>query len=242
VVAAGSGVAGLTLEAAVRQVAPGRLDAYEVLLRALAEGSVWMLLWRGEPGSPEAQYGTLRLGELGYAPCASSAEQLAASGWPRGHEVVQGREIATVLYRNRWGLWLDPHAPGGGVGVPWADLRRVAFGLDRLPAGPLEISHPLIAAEPFYALLAEQARRLPVLRGLRRAWVSPSLGRPYLAIGLDLHDTAPEAVAAVRDLMHRCVAAAPPPCDVAMVSVADAYDPVALWLAARAQPFWTAGA
>ena len=239
-VAAGSGVAGLTLEAAVRQVAPGRLDAYEVLLRALAEGSVWMLLWRGEPGSPEAQYGNLRLGELGYAPCASSAEQLAAGGWPRGHEVVQGREIATVLYRNRWGLWLDPHAPGGGVGVPWADLRRVAWGLERLPAGPLEVGHPSAAVEPFSAMLADQARGVPVLRALRRAWVRPALGRPYLALGLELHDTGPESVAAVRELVHRCVAAAAPPYDVAVVSVADGYDPVALWMTAHAAPFYVA--
>jgi hypothetical protein len=238
VVAAGSGVAGRTLESALRQVAPGRLDTYETLLAALAESDVWMLLWRGTPGSPDAQYGTMRLSGESYVPCATSAEQFAASGWPRGHEVVAGREIARTLYRNRWGLWLDPHAPGGGVGVPWADLRRVAWGLERLPAGPLDISHPVIAADRFYAALSEGAQRVGAIRGLYRAWVRPALGHPYLAIGLDLYDAGAGATAAVRDLMQRSVATATPGCDVAIVRLADAYDPVALWLRAYGTPFY----
>ena len=46
----------------LRQVAPGRYDAYEALLRALATpatGQVWMLLWHGQAGSPDAQYGNM---------------------------------------------------------------------------------------------------------------------------------------------------------------------------------------
>ncbi|CAM5674944.1 hypothetical protein STENM36S_04612 [Streptomyces tendae] len=50
------------VEHMLRQVTPGRYDAYEALLRALAtpaSGQVWMLLWHGQAGSPDAQYGNL---------------------------------------------------------------------------------------------------------------------------------------------------------------------------------------
>src|SRR5205823_7258421 len=49
-----------TVENMLRQVTPGRYDAYEALLRALAtpgSGQVWMLLWHGQAGSPDAQIG-----------------------------------------------------------------------------------------------------------------------------------------------------------------------------------------
>jgi hypothetical protein len=130
------------VEQTLLQVAPGRFDAYENLLASLADGQVWMLLWQGAPGSPDARYGAMEVAGHRYAPCFSSPRELAASGWNRDHEVVSGREIAQCLYPERLGLWINPHAAGGGVGVPWADLRRVAVGLDVLPAGPLQIGEP----------------------------------------------------------------------------------------------------
>ncbi|PYC78394.1 enhanced serine sensitivity protein SseB [Streptomyces tateyamensis] len=227
------------LERALQQVAPERWEAYEHLLRTLAEGRVWMLLWHGSPGSPDAQYGNMEIGGLGYAPAATSPEQLAASGWSRAHEVISGREIAATLHRTRWGLWLNPHAPGGGVGVPWADLRRVAAGLDRLPAGPLQLSEPqLPGTEPFFGLLQHQAPSVRPVRALRRAWVRPVLGDPYLAIGLELYDTSPPAVEAVRALMQRAIAQAPAGLAVSTVAMSDDYDPVALWMRANARPFY----
>ncbi|WP_425555993.1 enhanced serine sensitivity protein SseB C-terminal domain-containing protein [Kitasatospora nipponensis] len=226
------------LERALREVAPERWDAYEQALAALAEGRVWMLLWHGTPGSPDAQYGNMDIGGLGYAPAATSPEQLAASGWARAHEVISGREIAAALYRTRWGLWLNPHAPGGGVGVPWADLRRVAAGLDRLPAGPLRLSEPQVRADQFYALLEQQAPSVRPVRALRRAWVQPVVGEAYLAIGLELYDTSPPAVEAVRALMQRAIAQAPPGLAVSTVAMSDEYDPVALWMHAHARPFF----
>ncbi|MFJ6213104.1 enhanced serine sensitivity protein SseB C-terminal domain-containing protein [Streptomyces sp. NPDC092296] len=226
------------VERALREVAPGRYDAYEALLHALADGQLWMLLWQGEPGRPDAQYGNMEVGGHGYVPCVTSPEQLAASGWSRAHERISGREIAASLYPDRWGLWLDPHAPGGGVGVPWADLRRIAAGLDRLPAGPLVLGEPTVRAPHFYALLTQQAYGTPVVRALRRAWVRPVVGEPYLAIGLDLYDTGPQAVEAVRDMLQRCVAGAPQGLAVSMVAMADEYDPVAMWMAAYAPPFF----
>lgn len=42
------------VEHMLRQVTPGRYDAYEALLRALAtpnSGQIWMLLWHGQAGS-----------------------------------------------------------------------------------------------------------------------------------------------------------------------------------------------
>ena len=119
----------------------------------------------------------------------TSAQELSASGWNRAHEVVTGRDIARSLFPDRWGLWLNPHAPGGGVGIPWLDLRRIATGLDRMPAGPLRLTEPAIELPQFYALLTQNAHRTPAVRSLRRAWVQPALGAPYLAIGLDLYDT-----------------------------------------------------
>lgn len=240
--AAGGGAPGPwahgSVERALREVAPGRYDAYEALLHAIADGQVWMLLWQGSPGSPDAQYGNMEVGGHAYVPCATSPEQLAASGWDRAHEQIGGREIAASLYRDRWGLWLDPHAPGGGVGVPWADLRRIAAGLDRLPAGPLTIGEPQVQAPHYYALLTQQAYATPVVRALRRAWVRPVLGEPYLAIGLDLYDTGPQAVEAVRAMMQRSIAVAPEGLAVSTVAMADEYDPVAMWMAAYARPFF----
>ncbi|WP_441251570.1 enhanced serine sensitivity protein SseB C-terminal domain-containing protein [Kitasatospora sp. McL0602] len=222
----------------MRDVAPGQYEAYEQLLRALAEGEVWMLLWHGQPGSPDAQYGNMDSGGHGYAPAVTSAEQLAASGWGRAHEVISGAEIANALYRTRWGLWLNPHAPGGGVGIPWADLRRVAGGLDRLPAGPLQLGEPQLAAPQFYAVLEQQAAELRPVRALRRAWVRPVLGEPYLAIGLDLYDASPPAVEAVRALVQRALVHAPEGLAVSTVLLADDYDPVAVWMRAHARPFF----
>ncbi|CAL9307353.1 MULTISPECIES: enhanced serine sensitivity protein SseB C-terminal domain-containing protein [unclassified Streptomyces] len=235
--ASGTEAAG-KVEHMLRQVTPGRYDAYEALLHALAEGHVWMLLWQGRPGAPDAQYGNMEVEGLGYAPCVTSAQELAASGWTRAHEVVAVRDVARALYPDRWGIWLNPHAPGGGVGVPWADLRRIATGLDRMPAGPLRLSEPAIELPQFYALLTQNAHRTPAVRSLRRAWVQPALGSPYLAIGLDLYDTGPAAVDTVRAMMRESVSAVPDGLPVSTVAMSDGYDPVALWLRANARPFY----
>ncbi|WP_431680615.1 enhanced serine sensitivity protein SseB C-terminal domain-containing protein [Kitasatospora sp. KL5] len=226
------------IERALGAVAPERYDAYENLLRALAQGQVWMLLWHGTPGSPDAQYGNMDIGGHGYAPAVTSAEQLAASGWARGHEVISGTEIAAALFRTRWGLWLNPHAPGGGVGIPWADLRRIAVGLDRLPAGPLRISESRLHAPQFYGLLEQQAVQVRPLRSLRQAWVQPALGEAYLAVGLDLYDNSPPAVEAARALVQRAAQLAPEGLAVSTVAMADEFDPVAMWMRANARPFF----
>ncbi|MFI0736693.1 enhanced serine sensitivity protein SseB C-terminal domain-containing protein [Streptomyces sp. NPDC021100] len=226
------------VEQVLRQVAPGRYDVYESLLHAVADGRLWMLLWHGRPGSPDAQYGNMEVDGLGYAPCVTSERELAASGWNRAHEVVTGRSLASSLYPGRWGLWLNPHAPGGGVGIPWLDLRRIAGGLDRLPAGPLQISEPTVDIARFYALLAQHAQRTPAVRALRRAWVQPAIGAAYLAIGLDLYDTSPPAVESVRAMMQQVVAVVPEGLPVSTVAMSDEFDPVALWMRAHARPFY----
>lgn len=239
--AGGGAAAAGQVEQMLHQVSPGRFEEYESLLRALADGQVWMLLWHGQPGSPDAQYGNMEVGGYGYAPCVTSAQELIASGWNRAHEVVSGRDIALSLFRNRYGLWLNPHAPGGGVGVPWLDLRRVASGLDRLPAGPLQLSEPTLQLPQFYALLSQNAHRTPVVRTLRRAWVQPKLGEPYLAIGLELYDNGPQAVEAVRQMMQHSIGGAPDGLPVSTVAMADEYDPVAMWMSVFARPFFDRG-
>ncbi|MEV8360694.1 enhanced serine sensitivity protein SseB C-terminal domain-containing protein [Streptomyces niveus] len=229
------------VEHMLRQVAPGRYDAYEALLQALADGSagqVWMLLWHGRAGSPDAQYGNMEVDGLGYAPCVTSAQELSVSGWNRAHEVVSGRDIARALYPERWGIWLNPHAPGGGVGIPWLDLRRIATGLDRMPAGPLRLSKPAVEIPQFYALLTQNAHRTPAVRSLRRAWVHPALGAPYLTIGLDLYDTGPASVDAVRAMMQQSIGAVPEGLPVSTVAMSDEYDPVTMWLRANSRPFY----
>jgi hypothetical protein len=226
------------VEQMLRQVTPGRYDAYEALLRALAEGQVWMLLWQGQAGAPDAQYGNMEVDGYGYAPCVTSPQELAASGWNRAHEVVSGLDVAAALYPDRWGVWLNPHAPGGGVGIPWPDLRRIVCGLDRLPAGPLRISEPTIEIPQFYALLTQNAHRTPAVRTLRRAWVQPALGAAYLAIGLELYDRSPSAVESARAMMQQSVGAVPDGLPVATVAMSDDYDPVAMWMRAGARPFF----
>lgn len=226
------------IEQLLRQVTPGRYDAYEALLHALAADQVWMLLWHGQAGSPDAQYGNMEVDGLGYAPCVTSAQELSASGWNRSHEVVRGIDVARTLYPDLYGLWLNPHAPGGGVGIPWLDLRRIACGLDLLPAGPLRLTEPAIEIPQFYALLTQNAHRTSAVRSLRRAWVQPALGAPYLAIGLDVYDTSPPSVDAVRAMMQQSIAAVPDGLPVSTVAMSDDYDPVAMWLRANTRPFY----
>jgi hypothetical protein len=234
--------AGESVEQLLRQVSPGRYDVYEELLAALAGSRLWMLLWQGQAGTPDAQYGNMTVDGLGYTPCVTSAQELAASGWDRAHEVVTGREIAEALYPVRWGLWLNPHSPGGGVGIPWLDLRRIACGLDRLPAGPLRISEPALELPQFYALLTQHAHRTPAVRSLRRAWVQPALGVPFLAIGVDLYEAGgpagPAAAEAAQQMMERSAAAVPEGLPVSTVSMADDHDPVTMWLRAHGRPFF----
>src|SRR5207249_3741698 len=91
----------VSVEHALRQVTPGRYDAYEALLRALATpsaGQIWMLLWHGHAGSPDAQYGNMEVDGFHYAPCVTSAQELSASGWNRSYEVVDGLDVARTLY------------------------------------------------------------------------------------------------------------------------------------------------
>nr|BFD82576.1 enhanced serine sensitivity protein SseB C-terminal domain-containing protein [Streptomyces sp. Xyl84] len=236
-----SGTTAGHVEQMLRQVTPGRYDAYEALLRTLAtpsSGQVWMLLWHGQAGSPDAQYGHMEVGGHGYAPCVTSAQELSASGWMRSYEVVDGLDVARTLYPDHYGLWLNPHAPGGGVGIPWLDLRRIAAGLDRQPAGPLTLSEPALELPQFYALLTQAAHRTPALRSLRRAWVQPAVGAPYLAIGLDVYDTSPAAVDAVRAMMQQSMAAVPDGLPVSTVVMSDEFDPVVMWLRARTRPFY----
>ncbi|MFI6641103.1 enhanced serine sensitivity protein SseB C-terminal domain-containing protein [Streptomyces sp. NPDC050504] len=236
--ASGTAAAG-QVEHMLRQVTPGRYDAYEALLGALADGQIWMLLWHGTAGSPEAQYGNMEVAGLGYAPCVTSAQELSVSGWNRAHEVVSGRDVARALFPDRWGIWLNPHAPGGGVGIPWLDLRRIALGLDRMPAGPLRLGEPSIDIPQFYAQLAQNAHRTPAVRSLRRAWVQPALGAPYLAIGLDLYDTGQASVDSVRAMMQQSIGAVPEGLPVSTVAMSDEYDPVAMWLRANARAFYS---
>lgn len=152
--------------------------------------------------------------------------------------MVAGIDIARALYPDRWGLWLNPHAQGGGVGIPWLDLRRIATGLDRMPAGPLRISEPAVEIPQFYAQLAQNAHHTPAIRSLRRAWVQPALGAPYLAVGLDLYDTSGPSVDAVRAMMRQSVGAVPEGLPVSTVAMSDEYDPVAMWLRANSRPFY----
>ncbi|WP_228082374.1 enhanced serine sensitivity protein SseB C-terminal domain-containing protein [Streptomyces profundus] len=230
--------AGQGVEELLPQVTADRLDTYEALLGALAGGEVWMLLWQGAPGAPDAHYGGVEVAGHGYAPCVTSAAQLAASGWTREHEVVPGRDIAAALYPEHWGLWLNPHAPGGGLGIPWLDLRRIAGGLDRLPAGPLLISEPSVDVDRFYTRLVALARRTPVLRALWRAWVRPALGASYLAIGLDVDGRPSDGADTVRAMMRDAVVEVPDGLTVGTVAMADGYDPVAMWLRANTRPFY----
>lgn len=230
--------AGGSVEQLLRQVSPGHYGTYESLLDAIARDEVWMLLWSGRAGTPDAQYGNMEVNGYGYAPCVTSAAELAASGWDRAHEVVPGREIAEALWPERWGIWLNPHAPGGGVGIPWLDLRRIAAGLDQLPPGPLRIDEPALDAAQFYALLGQHAHRTPAVRSLRRCWVQPALGAGYLAIGLDLYDSSPQSLEAAAQMMEASVPALPEGLPVSRVSMADDYDPVAMWLRRNARPFF----
>ncbi|MEV6740971.1 enhanced serine sensitivity protein SseB C-terminal domain-containing protein [Streptomyces sp. NPDC051104] len=236
-----SGTTAGQVEHMLRQVTPGRYDAYEALLRALATpstGRVWMLLWHGQAGSPDAQYATMEVDGHGYTPCVTSAQELSASGWTRSYEVIDGADVARALYPGHYGLWLNPHAPGGGVGIPWLDLRRIAVGLEHQPAGPLRLSEPAIEIPQFYALLTQNAHRTPAVRSLRRAWVQPALGAPYLAIGLDVYDTSPAAVDSVRTMMQQSVTAVPEGLPVSTVALSDEDDPVAMWLRVNSRPFY----
>ncbi|MET8557407.1 enhanced serine sensitivity protein SseB C-terminal domain-containing protein [Streptomyces sp. NPDC004959] len=227
------------LEETLRQVVPGRFDSYEALLHALATSSVHMLLFSGTPGSPEARYGSMEVAGHSYAPCVTSPGELAASGWSRAQVLERGEAVAAALYPSRRGLWINPHAPGGGIGIPWADLRRVALGPATQPAGPLRLAEPTIELPQFYALLAQQAHRTTVVRGLHRAWVQPTAGLPCLAIGLDLYEEGPQSVEAAHTMLRLSSTALPEDLTAMAVSLKDPHDPLAQWLRERTRPFYT---
>ena len=63
--------------------------------------------------------------------------------------------------------------------VAYHDERLVSLAL---PPLPLRISEPVIDIPQIYALLGQNAHRTPAVRSLRRAWVQPALGAPYLPI------------------------------------------------------------
>lgn len=107
-----------------------------------------------------------------------------------------------------------------------------------MPAGPLRLSEPAIEIHQFYALLSQNAHRTPAVRSLRRAWVQPALGAPYLAIGLDLYDTSRQSVDTVRAMMQQSIAAVPDGLPLSTVAMSDEYDPVTMWLRANARPFY----
>src|SRR5262249_30362476 len=100
------------------------------------------------------------------------------------------------------------------------------------------LSEPGIEIPQFYALLTQNAHRTPAVRSLRRAWVQPALGAPYLAIGLDVYDTSPPAVDSVRAMMQQSIAAVPEGLPVSTVAMSDEYDAVAMWLRTNARPFY----
>jgi hypothetical protein len=76
------------------------------------------------------------------------------------------------------------------------------------------------------------------VRALRQAWVQPALGEPYLAIGVEVYDSSPQAVEAVRLMMQQAVAGVPEGLPVSTVAMADVHDPVAMWLRANTHPFF----
>ncbi|WP_406282464.1 enhanced serine sensitivity protein SseB C-terminal domain-containing protein [Embleya sp. NBC_00896] len=225
------------VEQALSQMAPGRYDTYEQLLEALTGAHVWMLLWQGQPGSPDAQYGNMDVAGWRYAPAFTSEEQMRASGWDRSFEVCPVTEIASSLYTDHWGLWLNPHAQGGGVGVPYLDLRRIVGGLDRLMAGPLEVGEPTLWDPAFYAVLGGLLFQTQVVRAAHRAWVRPTIGPERLVIGLRLTDNQPATMQRMRDAMARASEGAPAGLTLSSVALDDPFDPVAAWMRDNTRPF-----
>ncbi|MBW1598232.1 enhanced serine sensitivity protein SseB C-terminal domain-containing protein [Streptomyces sp. JJ38] len=233
--------AGESVRELLRQVSPGRddrYDRYEALLHALADAPVWPLLWDGAADDPEAHYARMDVAGHPYVPSVTSPQELHASGWARGHTSATGRDVAAALYPHRIGLWLDPHGPGGGLGVPWPDLRRIAGGLDRLAAGPLHISEPTVRAPQFYAQLTHHAQRTPAVRSLRRAWVRPAVGAAFLVIGVDVYEPGPGAAHTGLAVVRQAAGALPPGLPVSVVTMSDAHEPVAMWLHANSRPFF----
>lgn len=224
-------------ELRTRVTGPDRLAAYEELLAALGRQDVVMPVWEGAPEDDDARFGLLEIDGHAYAPGFTSRERLAAAGWGRGHVVLPSRSVAAALYRERCGLWLDPHEADGGMGVPWLDLRRVAEGLDRLAAGPLHLSEPPAALTGFCRQLAADAARVPGVHRLWRAWVRPAMGAPHLAVGVELAASA-TAAASLFPMVGRALPLLPAGVTAAGVDMADPYDPVALWLRSASAPFY----
>ena len=197
----------------LRQVTPGRYDAYEALLRALAtpsSGQVWMLLWHGQAGSPDAQYGNMEVEGYGYAPVrhlrpGAVGQRLeprrtrwsTASTWPAPSTRTTSASGSTRT------------PPAAASASPGSTCAASPPAWTASPPARCACPNPAIEIPQFYALLAQNAHRTPAVRSLRRAWVQPALGAPYLAIGLDVYDTSPPAVDSVRAMMQQSIGAVP---------------------------------
>jgi hypothetical protein len=64
------------------------------------------------------------------------------------------------------------------------------------------------------------------------------VGEAYLAIGVEVYDSSPQAVESVRLMMQQAASGVPEGLSVSTVAMADTYDSVAMWLRANAQPFF----
>ncbi|CAM5413509.1 hypothetical protein SCALM49S_05109 [Streptomyces californicus] len=222
----------------LRQVTPGRYDSYEALLAALADGRIWMLLWNDRPVRRTPSTATWRSTAWGTPPASPPprssppAAGTAPTNWsPAVTSPAPCSPTTGVSGSTRTLPAAASASPGSTSGASPRDWTGC-------PAGPLRLSDPAIELPQFYALLSQNAHRTPAVRSLRRAWVHPAVGVPYLAIGLDLYDTGRDAVESVRAMMRQSVAAVPEGLPVSTVALSDEYDPVGMWLRANARPFY----
>ena len=228
------------VEHMLRQVTPGRYDAYEALLRALAtpsSGQVWMLLWHGQAGSPDAQYGNMEVDGLRLRPVRhlrpgavrQRLEPLVRGGRrPRRGPHPLPRPLRPLA---------QPARPGRRRRHP---LARPAPHRHR-PGAPARGPAPAVGARPSRSRSSTPcSRRTPTAPPPSARCAAPGCSRrsgaPYLAIGLDVYDTSPPAVDSVRAMMQQSIGAVPDGLPVSTVAMSDEYDPVAMWMRAERPP------
>lgn len=223
------------LERGLAEAAEGRLEVAK-WLRDLARASVWVPMQSTDGAS--GSFPVLSIEGGSFVPVFTSEGQIdkAAPQGPRVNPPV--RELVASL-PDSVGLAVNP---GGAVGLPIAaGALRDALDLPHhVPAGArVRIGEPAEEPAALLGALAAQAKHVPAVRELRRAWAAVGEADPGLVVGVDLDPDNQQTREAAMAEVRSAVAAQSTSFTVDVVFASDR-DSMMEWMTQHAEPFYRA--
>ena len=225
------------VEIALAEVRAGRAPA-ERLLRALADGELWVPL-AGAPGAGgETPLPVVVLDGQPYVAVYTSAEQYGYGAGDQAHMVMTGRTLAGQL-TDELGLAVNP---GCAVGVPVRPEGVLAIrgGRAHTVRGGQRVRLGDPAEEPRELLdaLADAFTRIPAVAAARRALAQIGGRPPGLVVGVEADLSAAGVRESVLAAVDAAVAAAPLPYSVDTYFLDSASDEITAWMRSHTSPFY----